>query len=260
VKNINSIKPEPLVNLDRTEIRRDIFYTTFKKGVLWTATVTALLLILFVIDKRFGWGIPLAIRDVTAVFTCGIVLVTCFYHAKNLRLNVDANQKKLDFDYEKFVYEQEWKDAENAKKAKKERELFAFNISKELSSSAMGAHMHAFRLFYHTNPLMAELKTIAPNYNTKLKAWTKKFDVLPERVSVILVLNYFENTAIAIEKGLADEDICKEALKTVVCQAYQAYKIYIDYRQNEPDKGSATFFEHFEKLAIKWSNGTFKSK
>ncbi len=52
-------------------------------------------------------GLKYEVRDAVAMLTCGIVTTTLIYHAKNLKLNYDANQAKLDFD--KFKFEEEKK-------------------------------------------------------------------------------------------------------------------------------------------------------
>jgi hypothetical protein len=258
VRDIRTLKKQITGDTDTTIVQRNIYYKSFRNGIYWAVAASFVVLLLLILNRVFSWGLSIEIRDIASVFTCGMVVATCFYHAKNLRLNIEANQKKLDFDYEKFEFEQELKQEDARNKSEMEKKIFAFTIAKELGSPTIGIHMHTFRLFHLTNPLMGELKTIAPADTGRLKEWADKFDVLPERSSIIMVLNYFENVAISIKKGFADEDVCKEILKTVVCQVYQGYKTYIDYRQSDAHNGSATFMENFEQLAIKWSNGTLK--
>lgn len=258
--NVAGLRPTPLIDTDKKAITRDTYYATFKKGVLWTSLITATALILLIATKYFNWGMPIELKDVTAVFTCGIVVVTCFYHAKNLRLNIDAHQKKLDFDYSKFEYEENRKYKELADKAVAEKCLFAFQLCREFNSPIIIANMHRARLFYLNDSLMQELRKI-PHTNTEaLKAWSKQFDVHPARKSVILILNFFEQIAIAIEKGFADENTCREFLSTVVVQYFIAYRSFIEYRQHDSERGSATFLTNFEDLAIKWSGGSLRKK
>jgi cell division protein FtsL len=211
-------------------------------------------------NRCLHWGLTVEMRDVTAVFTCGIVVVTCFYHVQNLRLNVEANQKKLDFDYDKFAYEQEVKKEESAAKSLAAQRLFAFNLCREFNTPVVNTNMHRARQFYLNDPLMQALKQINPADAAALKSWAKQFDLHPARKSVILMLNFFEQVAISIQCGFADDTICQQVLKTVVVQYYAAYRAYIEFRQHDAENGSATFLESFEALAIRWSNGKLKRK
>lgn len=102
MRNIHTLKPARLIDTDKRTVSKDIYYTTFKRGIIWSSLITGAGFICFVLNKYLGWHLPLEIRDITAIFTCGIIVVTCLYHAKNLRLNTEANQKKLDFDYDKL--------------------------------------------------------------------------------------------------------------------------------------------------------------
>jgi hypothetical protein len=258
MRDIHTLKPERLVDTDKRTVSKDIYYTTFKRGIIWSSVITGAGLLCFILNKCLNWQFPLEIRDVTAIFTGGIIVVTCLYHAKNLRLNTDANQKRLDFDYDKLVYEQAIKQETDTNKSTTEKRLFAFNMCREFVSPVMVANIHRARLFYLTDTLMQEIKTILPADTEAFKSWSKRFDLHPARKSVIMVLNFFEQIAISVNNGFADEPVCRQLLKTVMLQYFTAYRPYIAYRQHDAANGSATFLENFESLAIRWSGGTLK--
>ncbi len=258
MRDIHTLKPARLIDTDKRTVSKDIYYSTFKRGIIWSSLITGAGFICFVLNKYLGWHLPLEIRDITAIFTCGIIVVTCLYHAKNLRLNTEANQNKLDFDYEKFVFEQAEKQEAYASKSTTEKRLFAFNMCREFVSPVMVANLHRARLFYLTDALMQAIKTIPTTDTEAFKNWSKRFDLHPARKSVIMVLNFFEQIAISVNNGFADEQVCRQLLKTVMLQYFTAYRPYITYRQHDATSGSATFLENFENLAIRWSDGTLK--
>lgn len=70
-------------------------------AIITVCGVTGFIIVAKAIDIRYE------IRDIVAMITCGIVSTTLIYHAKNLKLNFDANQAKLDFDRKKFEEEKE---------------------------------------------------------------------------------------------------------------------------------------------------------
>ncbi|MHA4812434.1 DUF4760 domain-containing protein [Flavitalea flava] len=260
MKNIEDLRPPHLSLKDQREIKKDIYYSSFKKGLGLTCIVSAFFLLLFVFTHLYKWVFVVELRDVAVIFSAGIVAVTCLYHAQNLRLNIEVNEIKLAFDYEKFVFEQTQKRDDGIAKKEFEKKFNSFEICRRLVSSEMTIHLQKSRLFYLTDPLIQELQQISPHNNQALKEWSKKFNLHSARKSVILVLNYFEQVAIAINEGFADEEVSKNSLKTIMQQYFIAYRSFIDYRQNDVEEGSATFMENFEKLAIKWSGGDLRRR
>jgi hypothetical protein len=258
VRKLTDLKPEPLTTTDKKEVRKDIHYAGFRKGLIITSVISGIGLILFVLTHLYSWGFLVELRDIAVIFSAGIVAVTCFYHAKNLRLNIEANEKKILFDFNKFEFEQEQKNEDAISKKLFEQRKFAYELCREVVTPQMTIHLQRARQFYKNDLLIAELKKISPNDDTALKEWSHKFDSHPARKSVILVLNYFEQIAIAIEEGFANAEVAKKSLKTIMQQYFVAYRSYIDYRQKDKDYGSATFLLYFEKLVISWSDGSLK--
>lgn len=255
---IEDIKPKPITVTDHTQIRKDIYYAGFRKGLWITGVISMAVFILFIFTHLYNWGFTVDLRDVAVIFSAGIVAVTCYYHAQNLRLNIEANQSKLDFDYNRFVFEQSQKKDEADKRKEADKKLYAYEICSNMVTPQMVIYVQRARVFYKTDGLMQELKKINASDDLALKDWSAKFDIHPARKAVILVLNYFEQIAVAINLGLADEETVRSLLKTVMLQYFKAYRSYIDFRQNDKIFGSATFMINYENLIKRWSNGEVK--
>src|ERR1700743_334951 len=75
------------------------YKTLYIGGIITIGGVVIFLIVAHSFNIRYE------IRDIVAMITCGIVSTTLIYHAKNLKLNFDANQEKLDFDKKKFEEE-----------------------------------------------------------------------------------------------------------------------------------------------------------
>lgn len=230
---------------------------------LWVAGVISFIVfMLFVLTHVFQLKFRVEFRDVATVFSACIIVISAFYAAKAFQINIEVNERKLKFDYDKFIIEQEIKDVDSKSNALKiqnekdesknineiQKKINSFNVYNEFVTTDMAIHMNCARLFHKIDPLFKELQDINRNNKDKYKLWEAKFDIHPDRKSVILVLNFFEKVCIGIKRNYLDEEIIKDLLKSIIISYYTKYRYYIDYIQ---DEDSAVMI-NFETTAKSW--------
>jgi len=177
------------------------------------------------------------IRDILAMLTYGIVSTTLLYHAKNLKLNYDANQAKLEFDKSKFEEEK----AIKLKEQKSNKIVYSFEATTLWFKPEMGKHVEVARKFLNTNKKELNSGPIEV-FKHKLN------ESIETRMAVTCVLNYFENLSVMIKRDILDEETIKSCFKSVFVDYYKALKRYID----EIQKKSSRYLMNFEELAQKW--------
>jgi len=170
-------------------------------------------------------------KDVIALFTSGLVTTTLIYTAKNLRLNFEASQAKLQFDSDKFDYEKNAKSEEIRRK----KIEYSFQVCSQWYSPAMAVHVELSRSFVRKHADKLRDHVIADFVN-------ELEENLESRRCVISVLNYFENISLLIFKELIDKEIMRDSFKTLFCEYYKVLKPYIIERQ----KQSGRFLINYE--------------
>ncbi len=217
---------------DRTNIDFSINNTTLVFGLSITFLVMVAVYGISIYFKH-----SLDFKDYISIFTCGIVCTTLLYHSKNVTLTHKYHEEKLAFDKEKFNFEKDKLTAENKRKMAE----YSLLVCSEWFKPGMCEQAHLARKFLNANK---------ENVKGNIVEFIKILDEIPEnRKAVVTMLNYFEHIALLIEKGLVEEDIIKDAFKTLFCDYYSLLKPYIKERQTE----SARFIVKYEALARKWS-------
>jgi len=199
-------------------------------------TITLGLVIIFILIANF-WSIHYEIRDIVAMITCGIVSTTLIYHAKNLKLNFEANKEKLEFDKQKFEEEKSIKEEES----RKAKTIYSFEASTLWFKPDMARNVELSRKYLLENkdklmhgPVIDVIKGLDEDVET--------------RKSVVCVLNYFENLSLMIKNNIVDEDSIKNCFKTVFLDYFKVLRLYID----EVQKTSARYLMNYEDIAKKW--------
>jgi hypothetical protein len=216
---------------DSSHIR--VSYKTLYIG----AIITCGGIIIFLIIAH-ACGIRYEIRDIVAMLTCGIVSTTLIYHAKNLKLNFDANQEKLDFDKKKFEEEKVMKKNEQQQK----KIVYSFEASTLWFKADMAKHVEVARGFLLRNK---DILLNGPIGNI-VSEMDKDQEI---RRAIICVLNYFENLSLMIKYDIADEETLKLCFKTAFVDYHKVLRRYIDEVQNT----SRRYLMNFEEIAEKWS-------
>jgi hypothetical protein len=81
---------------------------------------------------------------------------------------------------------------------------------------------------------------------TKKIPWTKPEELRPVRV----VLNFFEEMGISVNRKEADEELLKDFFLSLACDVFSATKHWIDQRRKHNPQ--PTLYEHFYKMATRW--------
>ncbi len=198
--------------------------------------ITALITIVFIITAHF-YHINYEIRDIVALITCGVVCTTLIYHAKNLKLNFEANKAKLDFDIFKYNQEKDRKITEQSQR----KIAYSFEATAPWFRGDMSAHAELARAFLRTHKDELNNSPIA-NIKSKLESDTET------RRAIACVLNYFENLSVMINEKIVDEDTIKKCFKTLFVDYHKVLRRYIDDIQST----SARYLLNFEDVAKKW--------
>lgn len=207
-------------------------YKTLYIGAIITLIITTG----FVLIANYA-GIKYEIRDVVAIFTCGIVSTTLIYHAKNLKINYEANQAKLDFDKTKWEEEKRLKIAESASKKK----LYSYEKAELWFHPHMIKHVEATRLFLRENK-----DTLGRSSMEEIRSVIKQMDGMAEALGC--VLNYFENMALLIKENIVEEEVIKHFFKTLFTDYYRYLKNFIDGIRHS----SSRYLINYVELAKKW--------
>ncbi|WP_392565168.1 DUF4760 domain-containing protein [Utexia brackfieldae] len=111
--------------------------------------------------------------------------------------------------------------------------------------------LNVISTMYKANLSLCCLIDPDPSWNNKRKEEMRKnFN------SVRYILNLYERMAIAIKKGIYDENMIKETSYSTLCRVYQRSKPLIDkIREN---REHPTAYIEFERLADKWSKKPLK--
>lgn len=198
--------------------------------------ITIGLVIAFIVIAN-SWSIHYEIRDIVGMITCGIVSTTLIYHAKNLKLNFEANKEKLEFDKKKFEEEKSIKEEEN----RRAKTIYSFEASTLWFKPDMAKNVELSRGYL--------LKNKDKLMNGQLGEVVAELDKDVEtRKSVVCVLNYFENLSLMIKNNIVDENAIKNCFKTVFLDYFKILKRYID----EIQKTSTRYLMNYEEIAKKW--------
>jgi hypothetical protein len=201
-------------------------------GVIITIFITVVFLV--IADEV---QLKFEIRDIVSILTCGIVSTTLIYHAKNLKLNFDANNERLIFDKWKFEKEIEYKKMEGEYKKK----AYSFEVSTVWFKPEMAKNVEICRDF-----LLKEKGTLM---NGTIQSFIKQLDEnLDKRKAVICVLNYFENLSLMIRYDIVHEEHIKQCFKTVFLDYFKVLKRYIEVVQ----KTSGRYLMNYEEIAKRW--------
>jgi Domain of unknown function (DUF4760) len=260
IQELESLRPNPLKTSDSGSVQAKWSYNSFIIGIIISILILIICSLICYKSIIGGWKFKIEIKDVVAIFTACIVTITCLYHAKNLKLNIENNQTKLNFDFEKFKFELAHKNNESDHKKKHEQKIVALNLSNKWASQEMSSTVNEARKFIKEHELIRDLKLTHSTDIIKMQKWVDEFNAAPERRATMLILNYFEHISVSIISQLADEEVIKLMFKTIMYKTYLDLKNYIDYIQlNAPeDKRSKTFYENYENLMKKWFPDQFK--
>jgi hypothetical protein len=275
---LEDLKPEEIKQIDTVEkvfIKENKTFNSAKYVLVFAIIILSILCIL---SHVYDWKVKVDIKDIMSVCTFIIVFATCLYHAKNLKTNIDANNAKLNFDFKKLKFETELKQKENKLKVEKEssekeekiskekniaeynQKLIAYQICKNWTNPDFNEHIKKARHLLKNSPLFTQLNIILPTDKDKLLKWEEDFDKEPDRKSIVILINYFEETAIAIKHGLAHEQYIKDNLGTIMKQYFFKLQKYIDFKQNHPspEYRSKSYYISYENLIKEWHKDEFK--
>ncbi len=163
------------------------------------------------------------IKNISAVFTCGSVVIGIFYAILNYEINYYKykTEKMLAQKSASFQIASEWHKDSIVKNLKITKKLYE-------------AHKH----------LIDENKS-------------KEFSELLEdneeaRAALISIFNYLECISLGISEGLHDEDFMNKFFKGIFISYLNDYEFYISYRRKK--YSNANIWIKFTDLATKWRN------
>lgn len=190
------------------ELRISIKYAILVVGLILSVVVTVLFY--FLDPSR-------SVQTALMILGTGIALTTLVYAAHNLKLLHESQQTGQDL----------------------ERKRFSADLIRQYNSPEMT------KLTVIAYELKKDIKDLQPG---EVVAYLQDDSHKKEREAMVLSLNFFERMAIAINHGIADEDLLKDFFRGIVRNNNLTLKGFIELRQRDNPK----VWEKFQKLATKW--------
>lgn len=243
---INFSDYEPEIKDQRTKL---INNWTLKVGCT-IAVILAIALFFVGLNQSTTARFKIEIRDIAAVFTAIIVTTTCIYHALNLEMNYKVHTKKLKLDVDKWNHDIEQKEKEKEQNFNSKVADDIFKKKLLTSERCLEWHRNSDKTG-KARAFIAKHKDLLNTSNIKeFVSEIEKEENLQYRMSIIFVMNYFENIAEGIEKQLLDEDIAKDIFKTMFQKYMNNLKPYFDFLEKR--EGESGIYKSFKKVADRW--------
>jgi hypothetical protein len=206
---------ETVTNPDDAELKLSLKYWVL--GIGLTITVIAACLVVFYVPKA-------EVRDIVSIVTGGIVSTTLIYHVMNYHMNYEVNRVKFRYDDRKIV---------------SDRKVQAIAMIGEWHKPDMMKLTRAARLF------------LDAHRGKEINILEKALDQNEEsRIAVIVILNFFERIALAINARVVDEDMMKSFFKGLCNEYYHGASGLINLRRQQR-KNDRIFIE-LEQLNKRW--------
>lgn len=161
------------------------------------------------------------LKNVAIILTGGSIIIGIFYSI----INYEHNQIKFNHD------------------KKSTRETLTFNTACRMHETAMVSHIKNVKLFYLNNK-----ELFISNKHLDVAASLAEQE--ETRISFIIVFNYFEGIALAINQGIIDETFMKKFFKSVFRDHYNFYGSHFLFLRKENNSPDTCI--HFTNLASKW--------
>lgn len=211
-------RPANFSNPDQLDFSFSAKYFWLFVGIGSTATIAGLVAYILVNGEPTIKTSQL-IAVITPIVAGGTVMTTLLYNTFNYHLNHQLNSLKL----------------------KQDQKIAALNLIGEFQKKEM-IDCTFFTIGYFKQNGDKNIKELSP-------AILKDKDL---RLAATVLLNFYERVGLAVELGVADEEILKDFFKGIFNRQFYIMKEYIeDVRKDRHDN---QIFIQFEKAALKWNS------
>lgn len=222
---------------EEVEIVKRISQTNNEKVILKsTVVIVGVLATLFLAGLVLLWAYispgMVQFRDVLTTLLVGFGCTTLFYTSKTFQHNRDVNIYRIHLDVTKAE-----RDASSSeRKSEYQAKLFAFELMKDWHSGDMIYHAGVVRVLFEDLPSNMAQYLADPEHRQ-------------QRQSVMVLFNYFERVALAIQTKMADEPLLKRYFRGLFDAYYVKLESYIRARQNG---GNHRLFVEYESTVLEW--------
>jgi hypothetical protein len=200
---------------------------SFKVEVRWIFLfLSAIAAVGFIVFKF--WYIdnkkPFGIQEIMAYAAGSVAILTLLYHAFSLEYTRNFNQETILL----------------------QRHQYTYDIISKINGFEMSRALNTYSWIKNNKAILFKDNNVQP-FLDQLESEEER----TRQLHVVMLLNYFEHLSILVENKYIDEDIVKQAFKTLFVGSYSIMKPYIEFKQ----ASSRQAWYHFECLAKKWSEG-----